>query len=120
MVATTVKLARALWIVPLTLATAAVRARRAPQPTARAPIVWPWFILFFLCAAVVNSYVPALRPLTPLLARAGRVGLTVTLFLIGSGLSRASLRRVGPRPLLHGVLLWIIVAVASLAIVRAS
>jgi uncharacterized integral membrane protein (TIGR00698 family) len=124
-VATTVKLARALWIVPLTLGTAAVRARRNASGTgvgkaSKAKIAWPWFILFFLLAAVVNSYVPALAPVTPWLSRAGRLGLTVTLFLIGTGMSRASLKAVGARPLVHGVVLWVVVAAGSLALIRSG
>jgi len=54
------------------------------------------------------------------LSQAGRIGLTVTLFLIGTGMTRASLRQVGIRPLVQGVLLWIIVAVSSLLIIRAG
>lgn len=120
-VATTVKLARALWIVPLTLGTAAIRARAAGgEKAAKAKIAWPWFILFFLLAAVVNSFVPALAPVMPWLARAGRVGLTVTLFLIGTGMSRKSLAAVGARPLIHGVVLWIVVASGSLLLVRSG
>lgn len=126
-VATTVKLARALWIVPLTLGTAAVRGwrrRRAGTDrrpaTARAAVVWPWFILFFLGAALLNTYVTALAPVYPWLARAGRVGLKVTLFLIGTGMSRASLKQVGLRPLVHGVVLWVVVAAGSLAIIHAG
>jgi uncharacterized integral membrane protein (TIGR00698 family) len=112
-VATTVKLARALWIVPLTLATAAVRHR-----SGRVAIQWPWFILCFLLAAVCNTYVPAGAPVYPWLGEAGKIGLTITLFLIGTGITRASLRRVGPRPLLQGTLLWMGVAAASLAAIR--
>jgi uncharacterized membrane protein YadS len=123
-VATTVKLVRALWIVPLTLATASVLAWRARrqhhQGPARKPIAWPWFILFFLGAAMLRSYVPAFAPVYPWLSHAGRIGLTVTLFLIGTGMSRASMKQVGIRPLIQGVLLWIIVAVTSLLIIRAG
>lgn len=120
-VATTVKLARALWIVPLTLGTAMVRARREGRPAAgAAPTQWPWFILFFLLAAILATYVPAGAAAYPWLSRAGRVGLTVTLFLIGTGVSRESLRRVGARPLVQGVVLWLIVATASLAVIRAG
>jgi uncharacterized integral membrane protein (TIGR00698 family) len=123
-VATTIKLVRALWIVPLTLVTASVLAWRAQRehregPT-RKPIEWPWFILFFLAAAVLRSYVPALDPIYPWLSHAGHIGLTVTLFLIGTGMSRASLRQVGIRPLIQGALLWIVVAVTSLLIIRAG
>jgi uncharacterized integral membrane protein (TIGR00698 family) len=126
-VATTVKLARALWIVPLTLATAAARAARSRREEgtggtrpARAPIQWPWFILFFLLAAIAATYVPAGRALYPLAAAAGRVGLSITLFLIGTGMSRASLAKVGPRPLVLGVLLWALVATSSIGLVRAG
>jgi uncharacterized integral membrane protein (TIGR00698 family) len=123
-VGTTVKLARALWIVPLTLATAAVRKARADKSSAAAEekikIQWPWFIGLFCLAAVANSYLHfgATADLYPALARLGRLGLTVTLFLIGTGLSRETIRRVGVRPMLQGVLLWIVVAVVTLEAVR--
>ncbi len=122
-IATTVKLARALWIVPLTLGTASVRSwlrrRERGASSGKAPrLQWPWFILFFLVAAVLDSYVPAGAPLYPWLAKAGKVGLTVTLFLIGTGMSRASLAKVGVRPLVLGVALWVIVATSSLALIR--
>jgi uncharacterized integral membrane protein (TIGR00698 family) len=118
-VATTVKLARALWIVPVTFLTARVHARSAGT-TSKKSIPWPWFILFFLGAAVLNTYVTPLAPVYPWLARAGRTGLALTLFLIGTGVSRATLRRVGVRPLLHGVVLWIVVAGLSLLLVGAQ
>lgn len=108
-VGTTVKLARALWIVPLTLITAAVRKREAS-------IQWPWFILFFCLAAVVNTYLPS--EIYPVLTRLARTGLTLTLFLIGSGISKATLRRVGARPLVLGVVLWLLVGTLSLLLIR--
>jgi uncharacterized integral membrane protein (TIGR00698 family) len=110
MVGTTVKLARALWIVPLTLGSATVFRNKAK-------IQWPWFIGFFLLAAVCNTYLAAAAPLYRLLSHLGKLGLTVTLFLIGSGLSLATLKRVGPRPLLQGVTLWIIVSIATLYLI---
>ncbi|HMD32588.1 MAG TPA: putative sulfate exporter family transporter [Candidatus Acidoferrales bacterium] len=112
-IATTVKLARALWIVPLALATAAARHTKSR-------LQLPWFILFFCLAAVVNSYVPGAGGVTPLLSKAGKLGLTATLFLIGTGISRAALREVGWRPLLQGVLLWILVGAGSLELIRAG
>ena len=118
-IATTVKLARALWIVPLTLASAAW-LRHQDHQAHRANIKWPWFILFFLLAAVCNSYLAAGAPLYPWMARAGRLGLTLTLFLIGTGMTRESLRRVGIRPLLQGIALWIMVAAMSLLLIRAG
>jgi uncharacterized membrane protein YadS len=77
-----------------------------------------WFILFFCLAAVANTYVHILQPVCPALKHLGVVGLTVTLFLIGTGLSKKTLSEVGVRPLLQGVLLWIVVAVGSLALIR--
>jgi len=118
-IATTVKLARALWIVPLTLASAAWQSRKDHRPH-QATIQWPWFILFFLLAAVCNSYLTAGTPIYPWMAKAGRIGLTLTLFLIGTGITRESLKRVGVRPLIQGVLLWIIVATVSLLLIRAG
>jgi uncharacterized integral membrane protein (TIGR00698 family) len=119
-VATTVKLTRALWIVPLTLGTAMVRRRHTRAKAPATPIAWPWFILAFVGAAVLNTYVTAGAPIYPWLRDAGRIGLTVTLFLIGTGISRASLRAVGLRPLLQGLVLWIIVATISLLVIRAG
>lgn len=118
-IATTVKLARALWIVPLTLASAAWLHHQDHRPH-KAKIQWPWFILFFLLAAVCNSYFVAGASVYPWLSKAGRLGLTLTLFLIGTGITRESLKRVGIRPLLQGILLWIMVAAVSLFLIRAG
>jgi uncharacterized integral membrane protein (TIGR00698 family) len=112
-VGTTVKLARALWIVPLTFATALAR-----RTTAK--IHWPWFIALFCLAAVCNTYVAAGGGIYPWISKAARLGMTVTLFLIGSGISIATLKQVGPRPLLQGILLWLIVSVTSLWLIRAG
>ena len=112
-IATTVKLARALWIVPLSLGTAAVRKSQS-----RVQI--PWFIFLFCLAAVVNTYTPGITGATRALSQLGRLGLTATLFLIGTGISREALREVGWRPLLQGVLLWLFVGAGSLALIRAG
>lgn len=106
-IATTVKLARALWIVPLSIATAV--ARRA-----KARIQWPWFIGLFCIAAVCNTYLPAGAHAYELAVKIAKIGLTATLFLIGSGISVATIKRVGHRPLLQGILLWLLVLTASL------
>lgn len=129
-IGTTVKLARALWIVPLALATAAFRRRAARLSHAQASaasshattnrVPMPWFILFFVLAAVFNTYLPALCAVTNSLFTLGRLGLTATLFLIGTGISRATLKEVGWRPLLQGVLLWLLVGMASLYFIRAG
>jgi len=110
-VGTTVKLARALWIVPVSIATAIAKKSKAK-------IQWPWFIGFFCLAALANTYLPALHAAYPILNKLGKTGLTVTLFLIGTGLSRETLKHVGVRPLAQGVLLWAIVALGSLGMIR--
>ncbi len=113
MIGTTVKLARALWIVPLALVTAAVKRSKTR-------IQFPWFILLFCLAAVVNTYLPNLLRFSHALYTFGRLGLTATLFLIGTGLSRETLREVGWRPLLQAILLWIVVGCGSLYLIRAG
>ena len=110
-IATTVKLARALWIVPVALATALVRG-------AKAKIQWPWFIGFFCLAAVCKTYLPEGANAYAFAVKAAKIGLTVTLFLIGSGISIATIKRVGHRPLLQGIVLWLLVLTASLWLIR--
>lgn len=112
-VGTTVKLARALWIVPMSIGTAAVKGSKTR-------IQWPWFILFFCLAAVANTYFLPGAVAYHFLTSAGKLMLVITLFLIGASLSPSALRKVGPRPLLQGVLLWIVVAVTSLLAIRAG
>ena len=119
-IGTTVKLARALWIVPMTLGTAAVVRRQTHTEGKPVKIQWPWFILFFCLAAVANTYFTRGAPVYHALNYAARLGLDATLFLIGASLSPASLKRVGARPLLHGVILWMIVGTLSLLLIRAG
>ena len=110
-VGTTIKLARALWIVPVALVIALFNKGKAH-------IKWPWFILLFCLAAVMATYVPVFGPAYPKLSALGKAGLTVTLYLIGTGISRSTLKEVGVRPLLQGILLWAIVGTLSLTLIR--
>ena len=109
-VGTTIKLARALWIVPLSFVTAVILKSKAH-------IRWPWFILLFCLAALLNTLLPAFNPAFGVLNHLGKIGLTVTLFLIGTGLNKETLRQVGVRPLLQGLALWIIVGAGTLALI---
>lgn len=118
-VATPVKLARALWIVPLTLIVGIAVARRERRQGAPA-VPRPWFIAGFLAAAALVTYVPALRPAGDLVSRGARHAMSATLFLIGTGLSRAALQAVGARPLVLGFTLWLLSAGLSLAAVAAG
>lgn len=112
-IATTVKLARAIWIAPITLVAGWLGER-----TGRA--AFPWFILGFLAAAALRTLFPAEEALWAVLVTAARRALVVTLFLIGAGMTRQVLARVGARPLLFAVVLWVLVSVASLALVTSA
>ena len=117
-IATTVKLARALWIVPLTLVIGWFAGRTKQGGPARPAAPKPWFIAGFVLAAAIGTFIPALRPLGMLASALAKYAMSVALFLIGMGLTRAALRATGLRPLAHGVLLWVIVATLSLVVVR--
>jgi len=112
-VGTTVKLTRALWIVPVSAGVAAIKGSKGR-------IHWPWFILLFAFAAVLNTWLPSLAHVSAVLSNLGKLGLTATLFLIGTGLSKATMKQVGVRPMLQGVILWIVVATCSLWLIAAG
>jgi uncharacterized integral membrane protein (TIGR00698 family) len=107
-IATTVKLARALWIIPVALGTAALFR------TGKGRITIPYFIGLFVLAMVVHTYVPAVAPLANGLVKLAHSGLTLTLFLIGASLSGSVIRAVGWRPLAQGITLWVLISAASL------
>lgn len=116
--ATILKLARALWIIPLVLVVPAMlHSRRSAEGRARTPI--PWFIGLFVLASVLRAIVPGgAIEWFDMISRSARTALVLTLFLIGAGLAREQLRAVGARPLAYGVLLWVIVAGSTLAVAR--
>jgi uncharacterized integral membrane protein (TIGR00698 family) len=107
-IATTVKLARALWIIPVALLTATVFKNKSSK------IKIPYFIGLFILAMILNTYVPQMAVIAPYLVAIAKIGLTVTLFLIGAGLSYTVLQSVGTKPLVQGVVLWVCIAVAAL------
>jgi uncharacterized integral membrane protein (TIGR00698 family) len=106
--ATTVKLARALWIIPLALFTA-LFFKEGKQKTKI-----PYFIAFFILAMLINTYVPLVNTQSKLLVSIAKAGLVLTLFLIGAGLSMKTIKSVGIKPMLQGVILWIAIASVSL------
>ncbi|MBO9584695.1 MAG: putative sulfate exporter family transporter [Flavobacterium sp.] len=107
-VATTVKLARALWIIPISILTAFLFKSKNSR------IKIPYFIGLFVIAMLVNTYIPSTAVFTAHFVGIAKVGLTITLFLIGATLNFATLRAVGVKPLLQGVFLWIFIAVLAL------
>ena len=109
-VATTIKLTRALWIIPLALVTSVIFRSDGKK------ISIPWFILFFIVAMLINTYLLADFPqIGKFIAGIARKGLIITMFFIGASLSVDVIKSVGIRPLLQGILLWIIISTASLA-----
>lgn len=107
-VATTVKLARALWIIPVSL----LASFAYKQPGKKLAI--PWFIGLFLLAMLANTFIPAVQPISPVMTALSKHGLSLTLFLIGAGLSGEVLRKVGVRPMVQGIITWVIIATFTL------
>ncbi len=107
-VATTVKLARALWIVPVTFIASFAFKNQSKK------VSIPYFIGLFILAVAANTYIPVVSIAAPFLIVVAKAGLTLTLFLIGAGLSRTVLASVGFKPFLQGVVLWILISVTAL------
>ena len=110
-VATTVKLTRALWIIPLSIFTTFYFKSKGDK------LYIPWFILFFIIAMLLNTYLYIPTKITSSIVAVSRQCLTLTLFFIGAGLSRNTLKNVGSKPLLLGISLWIFIGLVSLAFI---
>jgi uncharacterized integral membrane protein (TIGR00698 family) len=108
-VATTIKLTRALWIIPLALATSFIFKSQDRK------ITIPWFILFFIIAILLNTFVLDSIPAVGIvISGIARRCLTLTMFFIGASLSTDVLRSVGVKPLIQGILLWIVISIGAL------
>ena len=112
-IATTTKLIRALWIIPLTLVISLIYNRKNKGEEGKGRMSIPWFIFLYVIAMVIATYMPQGVELYAKTVNIARYGMIYTLFLIGSGLSWASLKQVGFRPILLGVILWMVISVAS-------
>ena len=110
-VATIIKLARALWIIPVALGTALMFKQKGVK------IAVPYFIFGFILAMLFNTYVPAAKALGPVMVGLAKIGLTVTLFFIGAGLSGKVVRSVGARPYVLGGVLWVVISTVSLYVI---
>ena len=115
-VATAVKLSRVLFLIPIVLLVTAISRRGATPIGAKVP--WPWFVGGFLLASALRTIVPGAATWSPHVKTLATIGFALALLAIGLGLSRDTLRAVGVRPLVLGLLLWIFVSVAGLLIVR--
>ena len=107
-VATTVKLARALWIIPVAFLSTLIFKNKGSK------IKIPYFIGLFVLAMILNTYVPLIQQYNHYLTGLAKAGLTLTLFLIGCGLSRKVLQSVGFKPLIQGVILWVLISLSAL------
>ena len=108
-VATTVKLIRALWIIPLSLVIAFFQKNEQ-----RNSIKFPWFILFFLFAILFANFFPELHSSFDHFSWLGKRGMVIALFLIGSNITLAEIKKSGPRSFALGITLWVATAVGSL------
>lgn len=110
-VATTVKLTRALWIIPVAFVSTFVFRSKGKK------VSIPWFILFFVVAMIINTFFNLPIQLSEGIVFVAKKLLSLTLFFIGCGLSIEVIKKVGIKPLVLGILLWIIISVTSLAVI---
>ena len=111
MTATTVKLARALWIIPLAIITSIVFKKQSSASS------FPWFILFFVLASLFNTYFVIPEEIGSSILTVSKLAFSVTLFLIGAGISLSTIKKVGARPLIQGVVLWLVILLSSLFVI---
>ncbi|WII72128.1 putative sulfate exporter family transporter [Bdellovibrio sp. 22V] len=119
-IGTTVKLARALWIVPVAFVIGYLYSRNNGSESQKVQGKKPWFILGFIIVAAIVTWFPSLRVWGDMVEKGARYLMILTLFLIGSSLSKETLRSVGVKPLLQGALLWFLVAGGTLSAIVAG
>ena len=112
-----VKLSRTLWIIPVSLVTLKMLPHSSNLNTQQKSIQIPWFIGLFLLASIIRTFIPTIAPLVPLITHFSTIGLTLTLFLIGSSLSKQTIKMVGWQPMIQGILLWLLISFTSLLII---
>ena len=110
-IATTVKLARALWIIPLSLVSLYLFKGKGKS------IKIPWFIFLFVVAILMNTYLPIPEMVTAGITTGSKSLLVLTLFLIGAGLSVDKIKSAGWKPMILGISLWVIISVMSLIVI---
>ncbi|KEY19015.1 YeiH family protein [Kaistella antarctica] len=110
-VATTVKLSRALWIIPMSLLTMVL------FKTKGAKIKIPWFIGYFIIAILLHTYFPIFEGFSHIATTAAKSGLNLTLFFIGSTISIQTLKTISWKPLFLAIVLWVIISVGSLLMI---
>lgn len=109
-VATTVKLARTLWIIPLSFL---VMFLNRKENQGKGKIKIPWFILYFIIAILIAGFIPVLQPAYSVLSYIGKRGMVLALFMIGNGFNLSELKKVGIKPFILGLVLWVIISVST-------
>ena len=110
-IATTIKLERALWIIPISLISIFVFKSKTNK------IQIPYFIFLFILAIILNSYIPSIHDYSSNIIFLSKIGLKITLFLIGTGLTKSLINSVGIKPFLQGIIIWAFISVISLVVV---
>lgn len=113
-IATTTKLIRALWIIPVSLIAAAFYNRGTGK---KSKITIPYFIFLYIVAMIIATYIPQWNHFYTEIVSFSKVGMLFTLFLIGAGLSKETVKQVGFRPILLGIILWICISVLSATVI---
>lgn len=113
-IATTLKLTRALWIIPMVLVSGFFFRNESKKVTV------PFFIILFLLASVLYTFVPPVATIAPTLVFLAKKGLLLSLFLIGAAINMKTIRSISMKPFLQGFILWMLVAVSSLVIIYFS
>lgn len=111
-IATTIKLERALWIIPLSIITAFFYKKGGRK------VAIPYFIFLYIIAMIINSYISGIGLFSSSIVLLSKRGLTLTLFLIGAGLSKSTIQTIGWKPFLQGIILWILISCVSLLAIR--
>lgn len=109
--ATTIKLERALWIIPIAIGSVFFFKSESKK------IKIPYFIFLFVLAMLIKTFVPAIHAEASYIVMLSKVGLKITLLLIGSGLTKELIVSTGIRPMVQGVLLWLFISVSSLIVI---
>ncbi len=107
-IATTIKLARALWIIPMVIITAMIYGKKAGVKS------FPVFILLFVLASLANTYLNISKEVSSGIVSLSKSGLSITLLLIGANISIKNIRETGVKALLLGFLLWFILLIGTL------
>lgn len=107
-VATTVKLARALWIIPVSIISLILFKGKGEG------VKIPWFIFLFLLAIIINTYTKFPETLPVKISSISRLLLVLTLFLIGTSLSKERIKSSGVKPMALGIILWLVISISSL------